>query len=105
MTDIRSELHEEVDRMNEQEMLGLKEYLASYPSRLAAFFRNARWDDEPVTEEDRLAIAEADEWLKQDGGEGIPHEEICRRHGLGRFNTDDENRMGTASGQWSSQAD
>ena len=85
--------------MNEQEMLGLKEFLASYPSRLAAFFRNAPWDDEPLTEEDRLAIAEADEWLKQNGGKGIPHEEICRRHGLGRFSTDDENRMDPASGK------
>jgi hypothetical protein len=32
-----------------------------------------------VTEEERLAVAESEEWLKQNGGRGIPHEEAMRR--------------------------
>ncbi len=82
MTDIRSEIHEEIDRMTVKELLGLKEFLSTYPNRVAAAFRNAPWDDEPVTEEDRIAIAESHEWFKQNGGRGIPHDEVFRELGL-----------------------
>ncbi len=60
MTDIRREVHEEIDRMTEDEVLGLKKFLATYPDRLGAVFRNAPFDDEPLTEEERLAVAEAE---------------------------------------------
>ena len=43
---------------------------------------NAPFDGEPVTEEEERAIAESEEWLKQNGGKGIPHEEAMRRLGL-----------------------
>lgn len=43
---------------------------------------NAPIDDEPETEEERLAVAESEEWLRQNGGKGIPHEEAMRRLGL-----------------------
>ena len=82
MTDIRREVHEEIDRMTEDEVLGLKKFLATYPDRLGAVFRNAPFDDEPLPEEERLAVAEAEEWLKQNGGRGIPHDEVMRDLGL-----------------------
>ena len=68
--------------MTEKELRGLKEFLSTYPNRVAAVFRNAPWSDEPLTEEDKKAIAEGEEWLKQNGGKGIPHEEIVRELGL-----------------------
>jgi hypothetical protein len=40
----------------------------------------APWDDEPETEEERAAVAEARRELEE--GEGIPHEEAMRRLGL-----------------------
>jgi hypothetical protein len=43
---------------------------------------NAPIDDVPVTEDEKLAIAEADEWFKQNGDKGIPHDEAMRRLGL-----------------------
>jgi hypothetical protein len=43
---------------------------------------NAPFDDEPVTEEEAREIAESEEWLRQNGGKGIPHEEAMRRLGL-----------------------
>ena len=43
--------------------------------------RDAPFDDEPETEEEREAVAEALEWLAQNGG-GIPHDEAMRRLGL-----------------------
>jgi len=41
---------------------------------------NAPFDDEPETEEERAAVAEARQELLE--GRGIPHEEVKRRWGL-----------------------
>ncbi len=89
MTDMRSQIHEEVDRMTEKELLGLKEFLATYPNQFRAFLRTVPWDDEPLTEEDEKALAESDEWFRQNGGRGIPHEEVMRELGLGRYRSGD----------------
>jgi hypothetical protein len=45
-----------------------------------AALRNAPFDDEPVTEEKELAVAEAEEWFKHN--EGIPHDKAMHRLGL-----------------------
>ncbi len=82
MADIRSEVHEEIDRMTEKELLGLKEFLATFPDRVGAMLRNAPVDDEPVTEEDLRAIAESQEWFRQNGGKGIPHDQVVQELGL-----------------------
>ena len=78
MTDIRKEVHEEIDRMTDRDVGLLKEHLASFPTRLDATLRNAPESDEPETEEEARLVAEAKEWLRQNGGRGIPHEEIKR---------------------------
>jgi hypothetical protein len=39
-------------------------------------------DTEPLTEEAEQALDRADTWLKQNGGKGIPHEEILAEFGL-----------------------
>ena len=83
MTDIRKEIHEEIDRIPEEQILGLKKLLASYPTPLDAACRNAPESDEPETEEEARLVAEADEWLRQNGGRGIPHDEVMRDLGLG----------------------
>ena len=82
MTEIRKEVHEEIDRMPEEQVVGLKNILASYPTPLDAACRNAPESDEPETEEEARLVAEADEWLRQNGGRGIPHEEIVREFSL-----------------------
>ena len=68
--------------MTDEETKGLKEFLATYPDQFTATHRNAPFDDEPFTEEDRRLLAEADEWLNQNGGKGIPFEEVMRELGL-----------------------
>ena len=80
-TEIRKEVHEEIDRMTDEEVRGLKEYMATYPDPVAAAFRNAPYDDEPYTEEEQRLVAEAREWFAKNGGEGIPYEEIMREFG------------------------
>ena len=79
---ICAEIHEEIDRMTEDELFGLRRFLATYPDRIGSVLRNAPLDDESETEEERLAVAEAEEWLKQNGGKGIPHEQVMRELGL-----------------------
>ena len=82
MTEIRKEVHEEIDRMPEEQVVGVKNLLASYPTPLDAACRNAPESDEPETEEEARLVAEADEWLRQNDGRGIPHEEIVREFSL-----------------------
>ena len=82
MREIRQGIHEEIDRMTDSELLGLKKFVATFPDRLGAVLRNVPVCEEPLSEEDRLALAEADEWLKQNGGTGIPHEQVMRELGL-----------------------
>ena len=82
MTDIRTELHEEIDQLSDEELVGLQKFLATYPDLATAMFRRAPIDDEPVPEWQRVAMEEADEWFAHNGGKGIPHEEVMREHGL-----------------------
>jgi hypothetical protein len=47
-----------------------------------AALRNAPFDDEPETGEEKAAVAEARDWLRNNGGKGISHAEAMRRLGL-----------------------
>jgi len=77
----RDALHDLVNRIPEEELSAAKrflEYLATSPAYRAAL--SAGLDDEPVTEADARAIAQA-----RDRGQGdrlIPHEDILREFGL-----------------------
>jgi hypothetical protein len=82
MSDTRQHAHELIDHIPESQLstaVGLLEKIVN-PVTLALL--NAPIDDEPETEEERLAVAESEEWLKQNGGKGIPHEEVKRQLGL-----------------------
>ncbi len=82
MTDTCNEVHEVVDRMTDRQVARLKEFLAHYPNPLAVTCRNAPEAEEPLTEEEARLVAEAYEWRMQNGGRGIPHEEIKREFRL-----------------------
>ena len=43
---------------------------------------NAPHDDEPESEEERLAVFEAKAWLQSNGGKVIPHLDAMRMLGL-----------------------
>ena len=62
--------------MSDEEVVGLQEFLGTYPDRLAAFFRRVPVDPEPLSDEAIRKIEEAEEWFERNGGKGIPHEEI-----------------------------
>ena len=82
MTEICKEVHAGVDQMTDQQVIRLKEFLATFPSPLAVTCRNAPEVEEPETEEEARLVAEAVEWFGQNGGKGIPHEEIEREFSL-----------------------
>lgn len=81
MTDMRIDLHDEIDRMTDQQVTGVKEFLSTFPSPLGATCRNAPEAEEPATEVEVRLIAEAYEWRTQNGGRVIPDEEIEREFG------------------------
>ena len=82
MSETRQRAHEVIDYIPEATLstaIGLLEKMLG-PVTLALL--NAPTDDEPETDEEKAEVAEAHEWLKRNGGKGIPHDEAMRRLGL-----------------------
>ena len=82
MNDTREHAHQLIDRMPEAQLSGLVQFLETIVDPVAAVLRNAPLDDEPETDEEKAAVAEAYGWLQNNGGKGIPHAEAMRRLGL-----------------------
>jgi hypothetical protein len=78
----REHAHELIERLPEPQISALVGLLETMVDPVAAALRNAPDDDEPETEEEKMAVAEAREWLAKRGGRGIQHEEAMRRLGL-----------------------
>lgn len=78
----REHAHKLIERLPEPQISALVGLLETMVDPVAAALRNAPDDDEPETEEEKMAVAEAREWLAKRGGRGIPHEEAMRRLGL-----------------------
>jgi hypothetical protein len=73
--------HELIERLPASQVFTAVRFLESMlvdPVSLA--IANAPVDDEPVTEEDRCALAEGREWLKHN--KGIPHEQVLAELGI-----------------------
>src|SRR5271165_5935845 len=75
--------HELIDRLDPSMIVTavrFLEFIAMDPvARSIAF---APTDEEPLTEEEDRALDRADAWLKQNGGKGIPHEDVLAEFGL-----------------------
>jgi hypothetical protein len=78
----REQAHKLIDRLPETQLSALVGLLETMVDPAAAALRNAPHDDEPETGEEKLAATEARNWLKKNGGKGIPHAEAMRRLGL-----------------------
>ncbi|MGO9231487.1 MAG: hypothetical protein ACLQKA_20040 [Bryobacteraceae bacterium] len=68
--------------MTEPQLAALVGLLGTIVDPVATALRNAPIDDEPETDEEKQAAAEARAWLQRNGGKGIPHEEAMQRLGL-----------------------
>lgn len=82
MSGTRQHAHDLIDRMPETQLSALVGLLEAIVDPVTTALRNAPIDDEPVTEEEERAVAEAREWLHENGDKGIPHAEAMRRLGL-----------------------
>jgi hypothetical protein len=78
----REHAHELIDRLPETQLSALVGLLETIVDPVASALRSAPVDDEPETEEEKLAVSEARDWLKKNGGKGIPHAEAMRRLAL-----------------------
>jgi hypothetical protein len=78
----REHAHELIERLPEAQLDALVGLLETIVDPVAAALRDAEIDDEPESEEERLAVAEGREWLARRGGRGIAHDEAMRRLGL-----------------------
>ena len=75
----REHAHQLIDRLPETQLSALVGLLETIVDPGASALRNAPMDDEPESEEEKQAVAEARVWLQRNGGKGIPHEEAMRR--------------------------
>ena len=82
MPDIRSEVKEEIDRMSDAEVSGLRKFLLTYPNPAMAAARNAPLEDEWMTDEVLRSVDEELKWFEERGGRGTPHDEVMRKLGL-----------------------
>jgi len=82
MASEKQHAHELIEQLPPHQLsavVGLLEAIIDPVSRKPAA---APIDDEPETEEERRAVEQSNEWLRQHGGTGIPHKEVLRDFGL-----------------------
>ena len=79
-TDTRRHVHALIDQLPPVQLTAVETLLHAMLDPLSRKLALAPIDDEPFTEEDRQAIAEADEWSKHHAP--IPMEEVLADFGL-----------------------
>jgi hypothetical protein len=84
MTESREHAHHLIDRLPETQLSALVGRLETIVDPAYAL-RTAPIDDEPEAAEERHDVAVARDWLRKNGGKGIPHDEAMRRLGLWRM--------------------
>jgi hypothetical protein len=82
MSDARQHAHELIDHISENQLQDAVGVLEKMLDPVSLALLNAPIDDEPLDEEDRLAMDESEEWFARNGGKGIPHDEAMRQLGL-----------------------
>ncbi len=76
----RQEVHSLVDRLAPSQLAAVRSLLEVMLDPVSRAIANAPIDDEPETEGERRAVAEATAWLKHN--KPIPFEEVLGDHGL-----------------------
>jgi hypothetical protein len=83
LTNGKQQAHALIDRLDPLMIVTavrFLEFIAMDP--VARSIASAPLDEEPLTEEEDRALDRADAWLKQNGGKGIPHEDVLAEFGL-----------------------
>jgi hypothetical protein len=74
--------HELIDKLAPSQVSAAIGMLESLLDPVARAIANAPIDDEPESEEERLAVARSKAWFKQRDGQGISHEQVLADFGL-----------------------
>jgi hypothetical protein len=88
-TDLKQHAHELIERMAPGQVSAAVELLETMVDPLSRSLANAPYEDELISEEEQLAVAASEAWLKEN--EPIPHEEVLAEFGL---TAEDFERMG-----------
>ena len=84
-TDVASEkrqAHELIDQLPPSQLSAVVGLLHAMLDPVARAIATAPIDDEPVTEEERQAVARSEAWFEERAGKGIPMEEVLADFGL-----------------------
>lgn len=82
MSESRQHAHQLIDRLPESQVSALVGLLETIVDPVTAALRNAPFDDEEESDEERAAVDQARRSLERNGGKGISHAEAMRRLGL-----------------------
>lgn len=79
-SDTRSQVHALIDQLPPEQLVAMESLLRSLLDPLSRSLVNAQNDDEPFSEEDRRAVAEADAWNERN--QPVPLEDVLGDLGL-----------------------
>ncbi len=80
MPNPKDRAHELIDRLPPRQLSAVVGVIEAMLDPVSLAIANAPIDDEPLTAEEKNAIAESREWLKHNPG--IPHEEVLAELGI-----------------------
>lgn len=71
-----------IDCLSEAQLASLARFLEAFVDPVAMALLKAPLDDEPESDEERLAAEEAREWFRQNRESAISNDEMMRRFGV-----------------------
>jgi hypothetical protein len=77
----KQQAHELIERLAPSQISAIVGLLQATLDPVARAIADAPLDDEPVTEEERQAVARSEAWFEDRGGKGIPMEEVLADFG------------------------
>ncbi len=87
MSNPKEHAHELIERLPPSQLIAVVGLLEAMLDPVSRAIAQAPVDDEPVTEEERKALAESEEWLKHH--KPIPHEQVLADFGITQAEIDD----------------
>jgi hypothetical protein len=91
-TNEKEQAHQLLDRLAPNQVSAVVGLLEAMLDPVSRAISNAPIDDEPESEEERLAVAKSKAWFERQGGKGISNEEVLAEFGF--THTDTVNKKG-----------
>ncbi len=82
MANEKQHAHDLIEQLPPHQLCAVVGLLEAMIDPVARKLAAAPLDDESETDEERRAVEQSKEWLRQHGGKGISHEEVLQDFGL-----------------------